>query len=126
MADQPEALRLADGFDAWAWDADSHNKAHAPVSSGTLFKAAQVLRSLQAEVEALRAQVAPIDKHDDLPPDGQQWFYCTTHVTSVSGWQRWRVAATSLDEAKEIFKQEGGVFDSEELEVQDFDRPDWD
>ena len=74
---------------------------------------------------ALRPVQVPMTGETTKLPDGKTWFYCVTHVTSVQGWQRWRVAASSLDEAQAKFATEGGEFDSEELEVMDFNSPEW-
>jgi hypothetical protein len=91
-------------------------------------KAAVIERDeARAEVDQLRAQVAAHEQEvsGDEPPDGLSWFYCTTSVTNVQGWQRWRIAAKTLDEAKKLFNRDGGEFVDEELEVHNFDPPEW-
>ena len=90
----------------------------------TMFENAGLGGLVQEFREALTLPTTePVE--DEAPPEGKRWFYCTTSVNSAAGWQQWRVAAEDLEEAKLIFAKEGGEFVDEELEVQDFDAPEW-
>lgn len=47
-------------------------------------------------------------------------YRITKSVKHVAGWQTFIVEADNEEHAKQVFESEGGEFEEEELEVQDF------